>query len=67
MKSVCLNMIVKNEKRVIQECLLSVKPLINYWVIVDTGSSDGTQNIIKRTMQGLPGEFIRTALGQFRP
>lgn len=55
--SVCLNMIVKNEKDVIQRCLESAKPLIDYWVIVDTGSTDGTQQIIKDFMKTIPGEL----------
>jgi len=45
--TICLNMIVKNEKDVILRCLQSVYPYIDYWVIVDTGSTDGTQEIIK--------------------
>lgn len=56
-KTICLNMIVKNEKSVICDCLNSVKPIIDYWVIVDTGSSDGTQEIIKECMKGIPGEL----------
>ncbi len=56
-KTVCLNMIVKNESDVIKRCLTSVKPLIDYWVIVDTGSSDGTQKIIKEFMKDMPGEL----------
>ena len=56
-KTVCLNMIVKNEARVIEKCLASVKPLIDSWVIVDTGSSDDTQSIIRKYMADLPGEL----------
>lgn len=54
---VCLNMIVKNESDVITRCLASVKPIIDYWVIVDTGSTDGTQDIIKEFMKDTPGEL----------
>ena len=39
-------MIVKNESEVITRCLDSVKDLIDYWIISDTGSTDGTQQII---------------------
>jgi glycosyltransferase involved in cell wall biosynthesis len=56
-KTVCLNMIVKDEAQVITRCLSSVKPLIDYWVIVDTGSTDNTQQIIKEYMQAIPGEL----------
>lgn len=53
--SICLCMIVKNEAPVIRRCLDSVRPLIDHWVIVDTGSTDGTQEIIRTHMAGLPG------------
>src|SRR5580693_975887 len=56
-KTVCLNMIVKDEAQVIEKCLSSVKPLIDYWVIVDTGSSDNTKMVIQKTMDGIPGEL----------
>jgi glycosyltransferase involved in cell wall biosynthesis len=49
-KTICLNMIVKDEKDVIERCLTSVLPIIDYWVIVDTGSCDGTQEIIRNFM-----------------
>lgn len=56
-QKICLNMIVKDESQVIKRCLDSVKPVINYWVIVDTGSTDGTQQIIKEHMKDIPGEL----------
>jgi glycosyltransferase involved in cell wall biosynthesis len=55
--TVCLNMIVKNETDVIERCLASVKPLIDFWVIVDTGSTDGTQKKIQEFMKDIPGEL----------
>lgn len=56
-KTICLNMIVKNEARIIERTLASVKDLIHYWVIVDTGSTDGTQEVIKQFLQEIPGEL----------
>ena len=56
-QTICLNMIVKDESHVIKRCLDSVKPLIDYWVIMDTGSKDGTQKIIKEYMKDIPGQL----------
>jgi tetratricopeptide (TPR) repeat protein len=56
-KTVCLNMIVKNESPVIARCLESIKPLIDTWVIVDTGSEDGTQEIVRETLKDKPGQL----------
>lgn len=55
---VALSMIVKNEAHVIQRCLASVRPLIDRWVVVDTGSSDGTQDLVRQALADLPGELL---------
>lgn len=55
----CLVMIVKDEEDTIRKCLTSVAPYISYWVIVDTGSTDNTKEVIKETMDelGIDGEL----------
>jgi glycosyltransferase involved in cell wall biosynthesis len=52
---ICLNMIVRNEAHVIERCLASVKPHIDHWVIVDTGSTDDTPARIAGALAGVPG------------
>ena len=54
----CLSMIVRNEAAVIARCLDSVRHLIGAWAIVDTGSSDGTQAMVRERLADLPGELI---------
>ena len=59
--AICLNMIVRNEAHIIQNALDSVASYISSWVIVDTGSTDGTQDLIRNHMAhlGIPGELYR--------
>ena len=53
-------MIVKNEAHVILRCLNSVKPLVDYVLIEDTGSTDGTQKLITEWLRrnNIPGAVI---------
>ena len=50
-------MIVKDEVDVLARCLASCRDLIDRWVICDTGSTDGTQDLIRRELAGVPGEL----------
>lgn len=59
MPTLCLNMIVKNEGKIIERMLSSVKDYIDYWVIVDTGSTDDTKEKITKFFAntGIKGEL----------
>ena len=45
--TICLNMIVKNESKIIVRLLLSALPIIDTYCICDTGSTDDTIQIIE--------------------
>ena len=55
-----LCMIVKNESKIIERCLNSVKPLIDYVCIIDTGSTDDTVDVINNWMKsnGVDGQVV---------
>jgi glycosyltransferase involved in cell wall biosynthesis len=56
-----LSIIVKNEAKVIERMLNTVWPILDYYCVVDTGSTDGTQEIIQKFFEekGIPGEIIQ--------
>ncbi len=57
--AVCLNMIVKNERDILDRCLGAAAAAIDAWVICDTGSSDGTTDQIRTFFaeRRIPGEL----------
>ncbi len=50
--NICLSMIVKNEVKVLPRLFRSLKDYVDYYVIVDTGSTDDTIQLIQREMSG---------------
>ena len=60
-KTICLNMIVKDEGHIIESTLINILEHVNidYWVISDTGSSDDTIDIINKFFESrsIPGEL----------
>lgn len=55
--SICLSMIVKNEAHIIARALGSVGHMIDCWCIVDTGSTDDTEKVVKQVLRDVPGEY----------
>ena len=58
--TICLNMIVKNESKIITRLFDSVLSLIDSYCICDTGSTDNTVSIIKEYFEkyNIPGKII---------
>jgi len=52
-----LVMIVKNSGEIIRKCLQKNKRYIDYWTILDTGSTDNTPSIIEEELKGIPGKL----------
>ena len=58
--TLCLNMIVKNESKIITRLFDSVLPIIDCYCICDTGSTDDTIKIINEYFQekNIPGKIV---------
>ena len=58
-QTIGLCMIVRDEADVIERCIESALPLIDTWTICDTGSTDGTPELVERVLAGVPGTLHR--------
>lgn len=65
--SICLTAICKNEAETIGGMIESARPLIDRWAIVDTGSTDGTQDVVREALSGLPGALYESDWLGFGP
>ena len=65
MTTVGLCMIVKDEAQVIERCLASVRDHIDHWLVIDTGSTDNTPEIVERVLADVPGRLYRRPFVDF--
>ena len=58
--TLCLNMIVKNESRIMPRIIQTVLPIIDSYCICDTGSTDGTPQLIQDLFKkaGVQGRVV---------
>jgi len=57
MKLLQLVMIVKNGSEPLKNTLLAIKDYIDNWTILDTGSTDGSQDCIREILRDIPGNL----------
>lgn len=64
---ICLNMIVKNESKIITRLFDSVLPIIDTYCICDTGSTDNTIDLITNYFNNhnIPGKIIQVPFQDF--
>ena len=65
--TLCLNMIVKNESKIITRLLESVLPIIDCYCICDTGSTDNTVELIQEffTTKNITGKIVNEPFKNF--
>jgi tetratricopeptide (TPR) repeat protein len=65
--TLCLNMIVKNESKIITRLFDSVLPVIDSYCICDTGSTDNTKEVIREYFEkhGIPGKIVEEPFVNF--
>ena len=58
--TLCINMIVKNESKIITRMLDTVLPIIDAYCICDTGSTDNTVKVIEDYFKekNIPGKVV---------
>jgi glycosyltransferase involved in cell wall biosynthesis len=60
-----LVMMLKDEAHTIKTTLDSVKEGIDRWYVLDTGSTDGTQDVVRKELSGLEGELFTGAFTDY--
>jgi glycosyltransferase involved in cell wall biosynthesis len=60
-----LVMILKDEEHTIRRTLASVRPFVDRWLVLDTGSTDRTREVVREALAGVPGELAEAPFVDF--
>jgi len=60
-------MLVKDEAEALPATLERIRPVIDAWTVLDTGSSDDSRDIVRQALAGLPGEVVERPFDGFGP
>src|SRR5262249_23713785 len=60
-----LVVMVKDEERTVRRTLESAKPFVDRWLVLDTGSTDRTRDVVAETMAGKEGRIVEGPLVDF--
>ena len=58
--SVCLAMVVRDAEATVERCVRSALPFVSAWVVIDTGSVDGTMGVVRETLKDVPGLLLES-------
>jgi len=63
---ICYTMIIKNGGELLEQVLKDNIPFMDRWCILDTGSTDGTQEVIKRVLKNKKGKLYEEPFVDFK-
>jgi len=63
---ICYTMIIKNGGPLLEQVLTENLPIIDRWCILDTGSTDGTQDTIRRILKNKKGKLFEEPFVDFK-
>jgi len=63
---ICYTMIIKNGGPLLEKVLTENLPFIDRWCILDTGSTDGTQETIRRVLKNKKGKLYEEPFVDFK-
>jgi glycosyltransferase involved in cell wall biosynthesis len=56
---------VKNEEHTIEKTLASAKGHVDRWLVLDTGSTDRTREVVREAMEGVEGSLVEAPFVDF--